>query len=138
VAEAIDLKPLFEAIYTYANTASNFKTAIGGRFYLHEAPQAATFPFAVYTMVSLDPEYYLGGNQLLRPYIQLSIFSNDIGATEVTTIWGYMCSRFDDAAINVTGYGTVEFRRSQSRLLRDPEPVNIWHYATDYELLLGV
>ena len=129
------MKPLFQAIYTFANAASDFRTAVGGRFYLSEAPQSATYPFAVYSLVSLMPDYFFGNN-LVDATVQISIFSEDTGADEVTTAWGHLCNRFDDAAISVTGYGTVEFRRSLANLIREPE-TNIWHYATDYELILS-
>lgn len=129
------MKPLFQAIYTFASTASTFWTAVGGRFYLHEAPQSATFPFAVYTLVALEPDFIFDGS-LIEPLIQISIFSNDTGADEITTAWGYMTTRFDDAAISVAGHSSVEFRRGQARLIREPE-TNIWHYATDYDLILS-
>jgi hypothetical protein len=129
------MKPLFTAIYTFANAASDFKTAIGGRFYLSEAPQSATYPFAVYSLVSLMPDYIFSA-EMVEPTIQISIFSNDTGADEVVTAWGYMTTLFDDAAISVTGYGTVEFRRDLANLIREPE-TNVWHYATDYELILS-
>jgi hypothetical protein len=130
------VKPLLEGIFTYANTASDFRTAIGGRFYFAEAIQGATFPFAVYSLIALDIDYHFAGHQI-NPLMQISIFSKDTGSVEVNTIWGYMAARFDDAEITVSGYSAVEFRRDQARLLREPEN-NIWHYATDYELILTV
>lgn len=128
------MKALFDGIYAFANAASTFKTAIGGRFYFTEAPQGATFPYAVYSLVSNDIDYYFDGHAI-TPMIQISIFSQDTGAAEVVDCWDKMRARFDDAAITVTGYNSVEFRRDQARLLRDPE-ANVWHYATDYELIL--
>jgi len=83
----------------------------------------------------LMPDYIFSA-EMVEPTIQISIFSNDTGADEVVTAWGYMTTRFDDAAISVTGYGTVEFRRDLANLIREPE-TNVWHYATDYELILS-
>jgi hypothetical protein len=68
------MKPLLEGIFTYANTASDFRTAIGGRFYFAEAIQGATFPYAVYSLIALDIDYHFAGHQI-NPLMQISIFS---------------------------------------------------------------
>ena len=129
------MKPLFQGIYNHFNTVNSLNTALSGRLYLFEADPQSSLPFCTYSLISNDPDFIFSA-ELTNPLIQFSLYSDSESADEVTTNYGYLIALFDDAAITVTGYSTVEFRRSQARLFREPE-TNLWTYQVDYEIILS-
>lgn len=128
------MKPLFTGIYNLfkATPANNFYNAVGGRLYLHEAPQGATFPYAVYFLVSGMPEYWLSGPTFEEPVIQFSLFSDSESASEVTDLYTYLTALFDDCTLTVSGYTPIIFERQNYQLLRDPID-GTWHYIVEYD-----
>jgi len=134
------MKALYTAIYSkftaeVAGAHNSFYTAIGGRLYFAEAPQGATFPYCVYSMISNTPEYFFNDELYEEFLIQFSLFDQDSSAGDIGTNVGYLKSLFDDCSITVASYGHLLFEREMGRLLRDAEN-NIWHYAVDYNVIL--
>jgi hypothetical protein len=137
------MKALYTAIYTLFTATSggppavhnSFYTAIGGRLYFTEAPQAATFPYCVYSMISNTPEYFFNDELYEEFLIQFSLFDQDNSASDIGTNMGYLKSLFDDCSITVASYGHLLFERELSGMLRDADN-NIWHYSVDYNVIL--
>ena len=129
------MKTLFEAIYTHFSAGGDFNTDIGGRLYLYEAPQDATFPYCVYTMISAASEFYMGIEEWRDIDIQFNIYTKDHSTSNVLTFADQLAEMFDDAAVSVTGYGTVKFSRNFMALLRDPEDGS-WQHSTQYQVWL--
>lgn len=129
------MKTLFSAIYTLFDAGGTFKTDIGGRLYLYEAPQGATFPYCVYTMVSGVPEFYMPSKEWRDIDIQFNIYAEDQSADNILGYSDHLAAMFDDAALTVTGYGLVKFTRNLMTLLRDPED-GTWQHTTQYETWL--
>lgn len=134
------MKALFTGIYSHFTAESGgahntFYTNIGGRLYFTRAPQGATFPYAVFWMVSHSPEYYFN-NELYEEFaIQFDLFDEDQSSSNIGTYVSNMQTLFDDAAVTVTGYGTLIFERELAHLLRH-EDINIWQWAVEYTVLL--
>jgi len=132
------IKLLFTAIYTYfaAGSAGSLYTSVGGRFYLTEAPQGATLPYIVYSMVSEIPEYWFGDMIHETFTLQFSIFSSSPSSTEALNIYTYLSAYFDDHIISITGYSGLKFERSfVLPLMRDAED-GVWHQPVEYTVLL--
>ena len=126
------MQNIFKALYSKIS-GSDFSTSIGGRFYLHEAPQAATFPYAVYNHISTVPEVASGGYILEDVSIQITLFSNNKSATEVCDIYDDCIALFDEASLTITGYTNLRMSREFSTMIRDSEN-NVWQFNVDYRL----
>lgn len=131
------MKTLFTGIYSLfvAEPANAFYTAIGGRLYLGEAPQGATYPYCVYSMPSNVPEYYFSGERLEEFLIQFSIFDKDGSASDIGTLFENLKTLFDDCTVTVAGYTCLIFERSLARLIRHPAD-NVWQHTVQYEVTL--
>jgi len=130
------MTPLLTGIYSlFTDTPANaLHTALDGRLYHAEAPQDATFPYCVMSIVSHEHDWQFD-EEMENVLVQFSIFTNESSASTIGTLWSNLCTLFDDADLTVTGYRLISMIREQSILLRDTEN-NIWHYAVDYECIL--
>lgn len=104
--------------------------------YHGEAPQGATFPYVVQTAVSHEQDWTFS-DSLEEALVQFSIYTNEEGATDLGTIWGYLTDLYDDASPSVSGYTSVSMIRGQSIPLRVPSD-NVWQYAVEYDCILVV
>ena len=130
------MTPIITGIYSKftAEPANSLYTALGGRLYHAEAPQNATFPYAVVFIVSHEHDWVFD-DEFEEALVQFSIFTNERSAVTAGTLWGYLKSLYDDATITVSGYTQISMIRGQSRLIRD-ETGNIWHYSVDYDVMV--
>ena len=132
------MTPLAIGIYNYfkAAPANTFYTAMGGRMYFGEAPQGATFPYCVMSIISSEHDWTFD-DEMESVLVQFSIFTNESSAVNIGLHWSKLKSLYDDASLTVSGYTQVSLLRGQSILLRETEN-NIWQYAVEYECLLEV
>ena len=125
------MEVLLKGIYS-KKTGSSFNTAIGGRLYLHEAPQQATFPYCVYYLITNTPDdtFTESGEEFT---IQFNIFSNKNSASEVNTLYGYLKTLYEHTTLSITGYNHTHTWRNFATLIRDEEN-NIWQYSVEYRI----
>jgi len=128
------MKELFAAIFAKFNTVNDFKTAIGGRFYPYEAPQAPVFPYAVYSLVSDDPDFDFSDDHE-EINVQFSIYSEESSVSQILDLFHKLKALFDNAKLSVTGWSLIRCQRSQSRLDRDID-MKTWGYTVEYDILL--
>ena len=130
------MKALFDAIYTRFSTTNTFNTSVGGRMYFMEAPQGATFPYAVYFPVSATTDWTFNDTIDFEEYlIQFSIFSRDESAIEIANCYEYLKDLYDFCVLSVTGYTHIHMHRELAIMTRDPDE-KIWKYNVDYNVLL--
>ncbi len=125
---------LFDAIYNKENATNDFKTAIGGRFFPHIAPQDTTYPYSVYFLVVDAPEYTYN-TEMESLLVQFDIFDDSFSAVTVLDAQKKLWALFDLTTLTVSGYTHMIMKRQSHRLLREDEPA-IWHSISDYEILL--
>jgi len=129
------MKVVFTAIYTLFSATpptTALNTALGGRFYPYEAPESATYPYCVYSMVSDIPDYAFGGKKDVSTFrVQFSLYSQKSSAVEVLNAYENLKTLFDGCKLSVTGYTFLSCIRENSVLYRHPE-TNIWQHNTDY------
>jgi hypothetical protein len=133
------MKALFTGIYNLFSAAPTtaLNTAIGGRFYSHEAPQEAVYPYCIYNMVSDVPEFTFGGHYDLSIFrIQFSLYSQKSSSTEVLNAYENLKTLFDGCKLTVTGYSFVSCTRELAVFYRHPE-TNVWQHNTDYIITLA-
>ena len=117
-------------------TGSAFSTAVGGRIYLDEAPDRATFPYCVFFIVSAVPNGTFT-EDIDDVMIQFSLFSTSKGATEITGLYNKLTALFDDCSLTVTDALSLSF--SRENLLTSVEDmttttgtVGVKHWSVDY------
>ena len=138
------MKVLLTAIKTKFDAMSGVPTpahnaaylALGGRLYLGQAPQSATVPYCIYTMVSQVAGWtFTNAEETFR--VQFSVWSQSASAVEALDAAAALWALFDDCALTVTGYRHVYMQRELSVLLREDAGDEIWwHHATDYRIML--
>ena len=133
------MKNLTKAIYAKA-AGSSFLSSIGGRFYEHEAPEGAEFPYCVYMVVS-DVKEWEFTERFRDVLAQFSIFSTASGSTEIKDIYTYLNSLYDECTFSITGNTLLWMWRNNLTTMRDEittptGTIGVWHYAIDYDLLV--
>jgi hypothetical protein len=104
-------------------TTDDFYTGIGGRLHYQQAPQNELFPYATWSIISHNPEYWMGGLQFEYLMIQINIFSQSTSAEEVEGLEKYCQTLFDDElSMTVTGYTVKKFERTADRSLGQISP----------------
>lgn len=110
--------------------------ALGGRLYLSRAPQGATAPYCIYSMVSQVAGWtFSEAEEMFR--IQFSVWSQSASSVEAQDAMSAVQALFDDCTLSVTGYNHVYMQREFSTLLREDAADEIWwHALTDYNVML--
>jgi hypothetical protein len=82
-------------------SGSTVSTNVGGRIYFDQAPDGATMPYIVFSIVvgvSLDTFT----DKITDTTIQFDMFSSSTSVTEISTIYANLRALFDDAVFAVT------------------------------------
>ena len=102
--------------------------------YLTRAPQNTAFPYMTFSLVANDPGWVFSGKAMEDALIQFSIFTQSRSAVSACTIYGYLTSCFDWAALTVSGHTCVMLKREVSGLTQEDEKT--WHYSVQYHVML--
>jgi hypothetical protein len=132
VLEGENLKELFKAIKAKFDADGLLKAA-GENLYL-KVPQNVPFPYVGFFLVTDVPQDTFN-TRVEEARVQFSIFSGEISTEEVCNIFNLLTACFDYCALTVEGYGHIEMRRTNSRLMREPDD-KAWHYLVEYKILL--
>jgi hypothetical protein len=133
------INALKTALYGKVTTGSNsYKTIIGSRFYYMEAPQEATFPYAVFSDIALltrKDSISVHEEQI----IQISNFSKSESSTQVGNMDLALHSLLDDCedSFTVDGYEVQEVTRiaPSGYTIRETE-LNVFQSVTQYRIYL--
>jgi hypothetical protein len=113
---------LFSAIYS--------RWSLSAPLYLVEAPQGQGYPYAVMSLISIDPARDFGG-VTDEATVQVSLFSGDSSAAEVAGLAESAAARYDGAKLEIEGFDCVQCQRGQVRLFRESE---CWHAVVEFEI----
>lgn len=132
---------LATAIYSRSQIAGDFKTSIGGRFYLFKTPGVAVYPYVTYSILTDSPDYYLDSKTTSShnfEYVDISmnIHSNLGSSSEAGTILEYLKTHFDDYEISITGWTTKQFERSKVLGPFWNDEIQEWIYSVTYNIIL--
>lgn len=133
------IETLLKGIYDKFSATNDFKTAIGGRLYLNEAPQDVIYPYCIYEVVSNTPDrtFTETFEDLLVQFtlVDSSDSIATIGANETK-----MYALFDDAVLAVLGYASISLDRESSVLIKKGEElddnITCWNIVVTYKLLV--
>jgi len=132
------MKQLTTAIYGKIS-GSDFSTAIGGRLYKGRAPQPATYPYAVYFVVSDAPDKTYT-ESFENVVVQFSLFSTASGTTEIEDIYTYLKALYDECALSITGSTLIWMRRANAVFQTEDHTTlagtaQVWAYHVDYDIM---
>lgn len=132
---------LLTGIMTKLSTSS-LSSYVGGRIYLDAAPDGAQFPYVVFFIVSGNQDKTFT-EHYTNTLIQFSLFSASTGATEITTMYGYLKTALDECALTITGSTLVWMREQNLTTMVDDVLVNnaeqrVKHWAVDFEILTSL
>jgi len=133
-------------IYNKCTAASDFNTAISGRFfYYFNKNQNPTFPFAVYSIITNEHDYSFSPGTITSANfeeftVQFDIYSkgssSNGGPAESETIMGYLKTLLDHGSITVTGYTCKEITRDFALPAVWDQDSQVWSAAAQYKILL--
>jgi len=132
------MNALFAGIYNQfaATTGSGFYNEVSGRMYHNVAPQAATFPYAVYFSVS-DVDDLDFTDEREDFLIQFNIFSQNNSALEAGTLLESLKTMFDNCNLMVTDWRHLQFKPDMILKNNDFSQVPpIRGYSVTYGVLL--
>jgi hypothetical protein len=130
------------AIYNRSQVASDFKTAIGTRFYFVKSADTIVYPYVVYFPLQEKPEYYLNAqstnaSNFEKIKLAFNIHSNTINSSsEVGTILEYLKTHFDNCDLTVTGWNDIKMERYNVLGPFWDNVVKEWTYQVEYEIIL--
>lgn len=128
------MKELAAAITTFFNVTNDLKTALDGQLYPLEAAQDAVFPYGIYYFMPEDTDYNFT-DESESVDVQFSVFSDSHSPTEIFTLEGYLKALFDNAALSVSGYRLIQFKRTGSRITKDSE-MDTWSFIAEYNAII--
>ena len=132
------MKDLAKGIYDKFLTANTFKTYVGSRMYLEEAPQGVTYPYATYHLDSIVHEWNFG-TDYYDASVMFNLFSNTASGSELFTMHDYLTTLYDDCLLTVTGYKHIYMIRMFGKLNKEFDAnlnKSIWQYSVEYGVYL--
>ena len=121
------------SLYSKLTSISTWKTNIGNRVYYLRALQNAAMPYCVYSFYA-DTHSYDSGNNWEEIYIQFSIFDNNSGSTNISTLESNLINLLDGVTLTFTNYTQISFKRLSKRHLLDED--NVWQTILEYRIEL--
>ena len=127
------MKPIIDGIVAKVETSNTFNTAIGGRFYNDEAPQSATFPYAV--LYSLDMDFtWTMDSSINNNLVQIRCLSKTRDAAEIEDLRTKLLTLLDykTTTLTVTGYSFIFMKQISEE---GPTRIDgVWNYNVRYEV----
>lgn len=119
---------------------STFLTAVGSRFFKGRAPEGALYPYAVYSITSNVPEKTYT-EHFEDTLIQISLFSNASGSTEIENMYTYLKTLYDECELTIPGAidDFIWMKRNNATLVNEDHTTlmgttQVWAYHIDYEI----
>jgi hypothetical protein len=129
------IEATFTALFDLVNEAVLMLIIEG--FFLGEAPRGTTGNYAVFSPITIVPEYDMSSHLELIP-VQITIVTNEDldneGPSEAIQVGEAMMALCDDATMTITGAHLIRFDKQSHNLIQDPD--GGWMYQIDYVLLV--
>lgn len=133
------MKNLTTSIFAKCAVGTDLYTDITGRLYKVRAPEKATYPYAVFMVVSNAPDWTFA-ESYENTIIQFSLFSATSGTTQIEDMYTHLKALYDDCTLTITGSTLVWMRRENAVLMVEDHTtpgglIQVWHYAVDYHVM---
>jgi len=111
---------------------NEFYTAVGGQMYDTQAPEVATFPYAVYSIISDVPDWTFS-TYFDDVRVQFDLFSKENSAVEIDGIYTKLINLWDWCTLTISGNTHLWMRRELTRRFKESEvQASYFHYTIDY------
>lgn len=118
------MKELLKAIYT------RWTTIVGATpLYNTEAPEEATFPYGVITIIGDDPDFGFDGDLDEDVMFQFNIFSDAATNEAALDLFELVKTAFDKFDLVITGATTISLVRQPANLQKIEE---VWQITVTY------
>lgn len=124
------MRALLEAIDTRYKSDSLASSL--SDMYNTEAPQDASFPYGVCSVVAITPDWTFTEN-FENCLIQFNLFSKQPSAGQICDLFTLLIAAFDFLDLAIEGYAIVSCVRETSILTRVE---NVWQYNILYRIIL--
>ena len=126
------MKALLKGIYDKYLTANDFRTVVS-QFYLNNAPQGITAPYAVFSLITNVADYNFTST-FDEAEIQIDIIASNV-SSNILDYADKCMALFDDCTLTVSGYQFIKMERDWNALIEDPEE-EIQRYTIQYTVWL--
>lgn len=132
------IEAILKGIFDLENASNPFKTAIGGRFYLGEAPQDTAYPYCIYEQISGVPDRTFT-DKYEDILLQFTLVDSSDSIATIADAETKMYALFDDAILTISGYSSITLDRESSVLVKKGQEIDdaitMWNIITTYKLL---
>jgi len=123
-------------------SGSALAARIGSRLYKGRAPEGATFPYAVYTIISDVPERTFT-EDFENVLVQFSLFSTESGTTEIEDMYSDLIALYDEPEFIIDGELLLWMQESNSMFNAESYTTlngaqNVWVYHVDFDVKLQI
>lgn len=133
------IEAILKGVFDLENATNPFKTAIGGRFYLGEAPQDVAYPYCLYEQISGVQDRTFT-NKYEDVLLQLTLVDSADSIATIADAETKMYTLFDDAVLTVTGYTSITLDRASSVLVKKglelDDNITYWNIIATYRILV--
>ncbi len=133
------IEALLKGIFDLENATNPFKTAIGGRFYLGEAPQNVVYPYCIYEQISGVPDRTFT-DKYEDIVLQFTLVDSSDSIATIADAETKMYALFDDAALTIAGYTSITLDRESSVLVKKGQEIDdnitMWNIIATYRILV--
>ena len=121
---------------------SALSARIADRLYKGQAPAGATYPYAVFLVVTDTPDHDFS-NDFEDVIVQFSLFSITSGTTEIENMFTDLKTLYDEVPFSVTGSTLIWMRRGTTVFqvedhITPTGTQRVWAYHVDFEVLTSL
>lgn len=131
------IEAILKGIFDLENTGNPFKTAIGGRFYLGEAPQDTAYPYCIYEQISGVPDRTFT-DKYEDVLLQFTLVDSSDSIATIADAEAKMYALFDDAVLTISGYSSITLDRVSNVLVKKGQEIDdsitYWNVIATYRL----
>jgi len=135
------MKNLTTAIYGRL-TGSALSARIANRLFKGQAPPGATYPYAVFMVVTNTPDHDFS-NDYENTIVQFSLFSIASGTTEIENLYTDLKTLYDEKSFTVIGSTLIWMRRGTTVFqvedhITPTGTQRVFCYHCDFEVLTSL
>lgn len=132
------IEAILKGIFDLENASNPFKTAIGGRFYLGEAPQDTAYPYCIYEQISGVPDRTFT-DKYEDILLQFTLVDSSDSIATIADAETKQQALFDDAILTISGYVNIYITRESNVLIKKgmetDDGFTLWNLISTYRIL---
>lgn len=133
------MKALTTAIFGLMTPSTALYAIIGDRLFKGRAPDGATYPYAIFMLISDVPADTFT-EDLDDILIQFSLFSSASSSGEAEDMYAALKTLYDDCSLNISPTTLIWMKRENAILMVEdhttPEGTQeVWAYHVDYNII---